>query len=108
MKGGRGCVISFLGMGTFGGFCQRCSHSRKTCDYHESLVECDGQAHAVVQAVFQDAIGRIKGLESVQWKILVHDVQVRLYHKMGLNGPKTTISHINCSCKNREFMLKPR
>ena len=26
---------------------------------------------------------------------------------MGLNGPKTTISHINFFCKNREFMLKP-
>ena len=43
----------------------------------------------------------------VQWTILVHDVRVRLYHQMGLNGPKTTISHINFFCKNREFMLKP-
>ena len=43
----------------------------------------------------------------VQWTILVHDVRVRLYHQMGLNGPKTTISHINYFCKNREFMLKP-
>ncbi len=30
---------------------------------------------------------------------------MRLYHQMGLNGPKTTISHINFFCKNREFML---
>ena len=31
---------------------------------------------------------------------------LRLYHQMGLNGPKTTISHINYFYVNREFVLK--
>ena len=48
----------------------------------------------------------IDDLESVQWKILVRDARARLYHQMGLNGPKTTISHINYFYVNREFVLK--
>ena len=89
------------------GICRTARDPGPTCNYYESWFEWDNSDHRPFQDAFRESLWRIDDPYGVQWTILVHDVRVRLYYQMGLNGPKTTISHINSFCKNREFTLKP-